>query len=253
MTKGTQQTTSAVSTTFLSMIEQPLMLAYGASNLIITGWSRQRVNLFQVKTAYRTFVANPSRPNGWTAVGAAINPSATATGGEFCESKTISGLSGVMWIQGAIFGGLSGGAPGEAETFVRCVIETQARVVAAKMFQIEPDVNTNKIAVIPFGPPVPSLGLTGAMVAGTITGVNGTAKLNFCSREFTGDASSPGAWSAGLLQAGDANITADGDYNSGDMTITPSVTPLKSLLQLGLMVPANDARATLDFTLAVKY
>ena len=91
--------------------------------------------------------------------------------------------------------------------------------------------------------------------AGVINGIFGTLKLNFCYREFMADLMTPGPWLPGSPTTGllipDASISADGDYNSGNMPITPAAS--KAFLQVGVMIPANDARATADLTLAVKY
>jgi hypothetical protein len=116
---------------------------------------------------------------------------------------------------------------------------------------IEPDASAGNTPIVPFGGPIPALGVTGAMVAGMAQVSTGTLKLNFCYREFVSDLLAPGAWSAGLLGV-DVPLTGNAEYNSGDMPFTPSGG--KSMIQLGIMIPANNARATLDsFTLAVKY
>jgi len=136
----------------------------------------------------------------------------------------------------------------DAESLFQAFTPSNGRVIAAQRFQIEPDTNMNNTAIYPFGPPVPTLGFTGAMVGGSVAGINGTLKMNFVYREFDADLRLPGTWQAGQIT--ETAIAADGDFNSGNMPLTPSAG---SFIQWGLAITASNARADLDLTLAVKY
>lgn len=253
-TKAVQGHVTPAGTNYLQGLESSMVLAYGASNLIVAGWARQGTNNARVKTMYRTFVSNRSRPGAWTVVGAGTpkTPSAGSSGGEFADVQSLNALTGVMFIQGGLSAGLSAaGQGGDADVLLQCFAESNARVVATTSMEVEPDTNIGNTSIIPLGGPIPALGVTGAMVAGMALVSTGTLKLNFCFREYVSDLLAPGAWSAALLGA-DASLTGNVEYNSLDMPFTPSAG--KSMIQLGIMIPANNARATLDsFTLAVKY
>ena len=243
---------SADSLTYLVDKVGAMMLIYGADNVLTTGWLRQGTGNLRGKVHIRTFTARRDGPDAWAAVsGTALTPSATPTGGGYFENQSLATLGvGKMWAQVAMAAGLSAAGPGQAESCFSSFAESKARVVASETFQVEPDTNSTKTSVFVFGPPVPALGLTGALVAGTVSGINGTLKMSFVWREFTSpDLAGPGAWSAGLIT--DTAITTDGDFNSSNMVITP--TSGKAYVQLGLSITSSDARATLDLTLAVKY
>jgi hypothetical protein len=219
------------------------MLCYGADNLQIAGFLRGQTANMRVKTAYRTFTSRKENPDAWVEFGVA------KSSGQFSESQSLSAIgAGKMWIQGGIAGASTSGTS-QGETSLQCFANSKARVIGAQMFEIEPDTNSTKTAILTFGPPIPSLGITGLMIAGAVYGVGGTLKFNFCTREFVADAAVPGAWSSGLIT--EVSLTTDGDYNSSNVAV--SATTGNSLIQLGVMIPANDARGMLDFVYAAKY
>lgn len=237
------------SQTYLVKHEGPIVLAYGADTLMLAGWLRRGTGNARAKTIFRTFAARREGAGAWTDISTAKTPSSTGTGGEYCDTQSITG--NVMWMQGGLSGGLSAAGSGDTDYSFQQFATSKAQVIASQTFQVEPDVNSTKNAIYPFGPPVPALGFTGAMVCGSITGVSGTLKMNFTWREFTADLKVPGTWNpTGLIT--ETTISADDpDYNTGNMAITP--TSGKAFVQIGLWIVGNDNRATLDFTLAVKY
>jgi len=244
-TKMIQRTVSADSSTYSTVLEGPLMLCYGADNLQIAGILRGTAGNLGVKTTYRTFTARREMPEAWTDFG---SPITAPTNGQFAGTQSLSGVTGRMWIQGGIAAAASSGL-GQGDASLQCFAESKARVITAQKFEIEPDTNSTKTAIFEFGPPFPSLGVSGFMVAGALYGINGTLKLNFCIREFVSDPKWAGAWGSGLIT--EYTTTANGDYNSGNVAV--SQTSGNSLMQVGVMTPANDARAMLDLVLAVKY
>lgn len=244
-TKPRQKTVSSASAGYSTVLEGPIMLAYGASNLMIAGFFRALSGPFKGKVRYRTFKARKENPDAWVDFG-----TDKVAAGQFVEAQSLAAITGKMWIQAGIAAASStAGTVGEAEAYFQAFTEDKGQVIAARTYDIEPDLNATKSGIYPLGDPFPSAGLTGIMVAGSILGVNGTLKLNFTYREFTSDPKLPGAWSTSLLT--DASITTDQDYNSLNMPITPGAAT--SLVQVGVVIPANDARANLDLVLAAKY
>src|SRR5690349_12834737 len=70
-TKPITGTVAATSTTYVGVMEGPIMLCYGASNLRIAGWLRGITGNFRAKARYRTFDARRENPGAWTDFGTA--------------------------------------------------------------------------------------------------------------------------------------------------------------------------------------
>lgn len=235
----------AVSSDYVTCLEGPVMLAYGATTLRLAGVLRQFVGSPGVKTRYRAFTVRPNNPStGWT-----DGSAHTTADVPFVDDHDISSLGSYMWIQPAVAGAAVTGSSAECFGSFGGFLNGSSKIVAHETVQIDPTVNSGSTAIYPIGTPFITLGANGVMVAAVVGGVSGTYTFNLVGRTFTASRDLPSAWSSDLLGS-DASFTANGEYNSGGLTPSLGNT---ALAQLGLKVTSTTATATMEIFVAASY
>ena len=122
-------------------------------------------------------------------------------------------------------------------------------LLAAETFEIEPDANASQSSYyVITKAPFPVLGLAGFMFGAIVTGVGGTLQWNVAWRQIEATAENPGAWTD--LLGTPASATANSEWNSGNLAVTPGTN---GWAELALKIPSNNARGRLHIFAAGKY
>lgn len=169
----------------------------------------------------------------------------------FAQDFSLASLGAFMWIQPALGCAATSGTGAEAFGSFQTWLDSTGAIVAKQTIELSPDVNATKTAFRVLGKPFPALGLTGVMIAVAARGVSGSPTMNFVTRTFTGDPSTPSAWGTPLLGTDKTYASLNEDYNTGNLAVTPGTV---SLVQLGLKLPATtDGYGRFDIMVAAKY
>jgi hypothetical protein len=247
-TRPRQGQLTARSSTYLTALEGPEILAYGASELRFTGLLRNIRDSFSIKPRYRRIAVVADNPenaawNDGTAISTEVN---------FCQDMDLSSLGSYMFVQVALGAAATSGSGGEGLAMFQAWVDTTAEIVVRQTVTLQPVLNTSQVGIIPLGKPFPAFGLTGVMIAVAARGVTGSPTMNFLTRTFSGDPTRPGAWDTGspLLGSNKTFSTTNEDYNSGNLAFAPTDV---AYAQLAAKIPDVNATGTFDIIIAAKY
>lgn len=144
----------------LTVQEGPLLLGYGATSMVVSGFAPTLRNNMALTPRYRRIAVRPEAPED-----AAWNDgSAVATTTPFTQAFSLAGLGAFMFVQPAM-GGSSSTSNGEGFSVWTAFTNSTAQIVVRQTVQLQPDLNAGGVAFIPLGRPFPSLDLSGVMVA----------------------------------------------------------------------------------------
>lgn len=238
----------ALNGTYATGLSGPVVLAYGASTVRISGFFRNRRGNFGGKPRYRKFAVRADDPEN----AAFTEGTAVVDDLPFAQDFSLAGLGAFLWLQPLHACAITSGAvAAEALGSLQAWTDSTARIVAQQRVQAEPSTNTGKSVHLALGRPFPALGVSGVMIAVAARGVFGSPTMNFVGRTFTGDPTLPSAWdTTGLLGTDKTFATTNEDYNTGNLAYAPIGV---AMAQIGLRMPAVDAYGEFDVTVAVKY
>lgn len=244
-TKPVKGQVQARGTAALTVQDGPVLVGYGATTLMISGYAPSLRGNLALTPRYRRCAVRVDNPEdaAWQ------DGTAVSTTTPFSQAFNLSGLGSFLYVQPAI-GGSSSTSNGEGFVVWQAWTDSTAQIVARQTVQLLPDINTSQTAIIPLGKPFPALGLSGVMVAVEARECVGSPQINFAGRTFIGDPTQPGTWGASLLGSEKVLSSLNEDYNTGNMAWAPTGA---AWAQLALKVPAGNFYGTLDITVASKY
>jgi hypothetical protein len=192
-TKPVQGQCIARGSTYLTVLEGPVILAYGAAECRFSGFARNIRGNMAVKPRYRRIAVVPDSPENE----APVEGTAVTAEGTFCQDMDLSGLGSYMFIQVGLGGAVTSGSAGECLGMFQAWTDTPAEIVVRQTITVQPDLNSSQTAIIALGRPFPAFGLTGVMIGVAARGVAGSPTMNFLTRTFQADPSRPSAWDTG--------------------------------------------------------
>lgn len=210
----------------------PWMLAPGASNAKCTLKRRAVTGNLQCQVAYQTAAVRTDKPDDPATIGAAQSGA-----GEYCTGKVdiSAGTASKTWIRFGVAASLTqAGSPGQADVSLDSATDACGQLVGTTT--VSPVTYSTTNGFVPVTGWLPALAVEKLRATIVISGLVGNFQCRLAYRVATTSKETPGAWSTTF----DAWRTADGEYNTGDLTPT---TGSDMWVQVGLQFANSSGTA----------